>query len=105
MADFGEWLKKNKIKNLKMPFDGGVADVELDVVSVRALGEWAWEESGWVIEESYKIWKEEEYDCTLFEFIENQIQCTYWTHQKMYDIILACLGRCEIEKRLKELKK
>ena len=70
--DFGKWLKGNKeSRPCDVDSEGSLTDFE-DVVSVRALGEWAFES-----------WNDgNEYQGELFA------------------IAVACLGRKEVERRL-----
>ena len=85
-----KWLKKNRMDFLKLPFKGGTADVELDVVSVHALGEQLLEEH------------------IDFQVLANTTKQK--SNIKAYKVIAQvfkklatdCLGRREVEKRLKQ---
>lgn len=97
MTSFEKWLKKNKFDEIDFyrDSDDGAAEVPdeanigEDVVSVRALGEWAFE-IGLALDKKYKNGESLE---------------AFGRGMAIQEIAVACLGRAEIEKRLKEATK
>lgn len=91
--DFGKWLKEAKFKKIKKLGKNGelkpVSNLPTYVVSVRALGEWAWGEYESII-------NPKQVSGSLGDF--------FWGNEELYEeIAVACLGKKEIKKRLKKI--
>ena len=86
---FEEWLKKHELsyKDDCLHLRGS-----LKFVSVRALGEWAWKE---VLTLNKKDFGKGSFD----KFYKGRHYDFYFIHK---NIAVACLGRKEVEKRLKK---
>ncbi len=102
--EFGKWLKKNKIDSIQVD-DKGNTD---DVVSVRALGEWALDKAIPIIHTIYAESGARKY--MQFDVIEEYLNDVEFSEPfdssnvlNMYwEIAVYCLGRAEVERRLKQ---
>lgn len=86
--NFEEFLKEEKKRNIRC---GGTGEVIL----VEDLGEWAW---------TFVKKGAELNEITFYDFdktIDFEPDTCWYSY---YEIAVACLGKKEIEKRLKELK-
>ena len=87
---FAELLEKKKYKAI------GLSSPQKDMILLEDLGEWAWENF-----KQSNCFVPENIDSLDFNHEQNLKNCII----QFLEIAIACLGKTEIEKRLKELKK
>jgi hypothetical protein len=95
MSSFEEFLKKKSI-------DAIFGHVDLNVVSTEDLGEWAWQK----IKDGIEFFMSE-YDFTPKSWVDDFRQEKHNAEMdfnfELFEIAVGCLGKKEIEKRLKGL--
>lgn len=108
-VNFKEFLDKQTIGDIQVPNEEGDLDGAVDdVVSVRALGEWAWEArrewldrgayiAPYLRKLGYKPWNEMGAMTTTLPNAHGRIDA-------FMEIAVACLGEAEVKKRLEVLK-
>ena len=98
--DFGKWLKDKQQTQTKC-VRCGFPNLHIPIITIKDLGEWGWNKVIALLKENGfpGDWVDGDTFCFVESFFDDEESNDY-----IWQIAVACLGKAEVEKRLKAVK-